>query len=205
MIGIVTKSSRAIIWAALLVWMAGGCVRSIQPILEDGQVITDDRLMGSWIGSDGQTFGEVTATDDHKGYKLKFIDKDGKEADFLVRLGKIGEMIIADCTPSDPIPAASDVYKMQLLPLHSFFIVKQVTPRLVLKTMDPGWLSKYVEAHPDELAAVKADKENTIISAATDDIQAFLLEHANDQGAFSDDVTYVRPGDPTTRPAVTQK
>jgi hypothetical protein len=197
---VASKQSRVMYCVALLLCMAGGCVRSIQPILKDEQVFTDDHFLGSWVSSDGKTSGEVTATDDHKKYNLLYTDEHGKQAKLLVRLGKIGDMTIAESTTDDPAPDASDVYKMHLLPLHCFMVVKSATQaRLVLKAMDSDWFSKYMKAHTTELA-VTGDKDAFLVTASTDDFQAFLIRHAKDDGAYGDDGIFVRPGDPTTRP-----
>jgi hypothetical protein len=66
--------------------------------------------------------------------------------------------------------------------------------------MDPDWLQKYVDAHPAELATYRPDKDTLLITAKTEDFQAFLLRHERDDGAFGDDVAFTRPGDPTTVP-----
>ena len=197
------KQFRAICWIALLVGMAGGCVRSMQPILKDEQVFTNDKWLGDWVSSDGKTSGVVTAADDQKRYKLLYTDEQGKQANLLVRLGKIGDMTIAESTIDDPAPDASDVYKLHLLPLHSFMLVKDSTQqRLVLRLMDSNWLSKYVDAHPTELATLKVTHEDFVVTASTDDFQAFLIRHAKDDGAYGEDGIFVRPGDPTTAPAM---
>jgi hypothetical protein len=78
-------------------------------------------------------------------------------------------------------------------------VVKQMDPhRLVLKLMDPGWMKAYADDHPNELA-VSGDKDSMLVTAKTEDFQAFLLRHAKDDAAFGNDAIFVRPGDPTTR------
>jgi hypothetical protein len=181
--------------------MAGGCVRSVEPILKDEQVITNDQLLGNWVGDDGKTSGVVTAADNQKRYPLVYTDEHGKESNLLIRLGKIGDMTIAESSIGDPAPDAGDAYKMHLLPMYSFMVIKQATPqRLVLKMMSPDWLSKYVDAHPSELATLKVTHEDFVVTASTEAFQAFLIRHAKNDGAFGDDGIFVRPGDPSTRP-----
>lgn len=199
----VLKQAWPIYWAAVLLCLGSGCVRSIQPILKDEQVFNDDRFLGSWVAKDGKTGGVVTATDDHKGYKLLYADENGKQADLLIRLGKVGDLTIAESSIADPAPEGSDAYKLHLLPLHSFMVVDKVEPQLAIKTVDSGWLAKYVAAHPGELATAALDKDNLIISAPTDDFQAFLLRHEKDDGIWTDEGIYVRPGDPSTQPSAT--
>ena len=145
--------NRSAFLTLLFLCLGAGCVRSIQPILSDNQAITDDRLLGSWVSSDGKSFGEVTADGDHKGYKILFTDEDGKKAILLARLGNIGHLTIAQCTvDAQPIHDLGDAYSSHLLPLYSFAIVKQMAPQLVLSSMDSDWLKKYLQANPGELS-----------------------------------------------------
>jgi hypothetical protein len=199
------KQSRAICWIGLMLCLAGGCVRSIQPILKDDQVITDDRLLGSWVSSDGTGHGEITPGDTPKSYKLRYIDdKDGKVSEVLIRVGKVGDMTLAQSTIAGPPTDSGDLYNMHLLPVYCFALIKEMSPtRIVIKMMDDDWLGKYVKAHPDELATTKVDKDSLLITATTDDLQAFLIRHEKDDGAYGDDGLFVRPGDPTTRPTTT--
>jgi hypothetical protein len=197
---IALNMARSIVGTAFLLCLAGGCVRSIQPVLKEDQLISDDHLLGNWVSSNGKSSGIVSAADEHKQYPLLYTDESGKKADLLVRLGKVGDMTIGEVTSAEPNPDASDVYKTYLLPLHSFAIIKKTTPQIVMTSMNDVWLGKYIAAHPTELATAKLDENTILITASTDDLQAFIIRHENDSGAFGDTGTFVRPGDPSTRP-----
>lgn len=180
--------------------LATGCVRTMDPILTDEQVITDDSLIGRWVTKEGDESIEVQPSGKEKMLKVVYSDSKGKKGPFLVRLGKINELMVAEIRPDEPAPDASDVYKAHLLPLYSFFIVQQTTPRLVLSTMSTEWLKKYLEEHPGELQ-VRNPGNELIVTAPTADFQTFLLRHHKDPGAIGEEALFVRPGDATTRPA----
>jgi hypothetical protein len=186
---------------ALLAILSIGCVRSVQPILKDDQVTTDDSLTGRWVDSKGQDSVEVTRSPTDSTYDILYTDKDGKKGLLIGRIGKIGDTLIAEFHPADPAPNATGVYTAHLLPLYSFLIVRQTTPHLVFTTLSPDWMKKYVDDHPNEIATFKPDKDSIVISAGTDELQKFILAHQSDAGALADDAIFVRTGDSTTKPA----
>lgn len=191
--------SRSLLALLLTFGFIGGCVRTIHPILEDGQVIVDNSIAGKWVDQKGKTSADVAQADENKNYKVVYIDEDGKKGVFRARIGKIGEMKVAELTPDDPAPGASDIYKAHLLPLYSFLVIRQTKPQLIVVTMEQSWLSKYLDDHPNELQIAHVDKDNLVVTSSTADFQAFLIHHSKDEGALKQEVTYVRPGDPTTQ------
>jgi hypothetical protein len=189
-------------YAAVLCFLAFfvvGCVRSVQPILKDAQVTTDDSLAGHWVDSEGKDSVDVMRSPIDSTYNILYTEKDGKKAQLIGRLGKIGDLTIAEFHPADPAPDASDIYRAHLLPLYSFLIVQKTGPQLVFTTLAPDWMKKYVDEHPREIDTFKPDKDSIVVTASTDDFQKFLLAHQSDAGAMSDPTTFVRPGDPTSR------
>ena len=192
-----------ILLCVLLSILAGGCVRSIQPVLKDDQLVLDDAVVGTWKPDDEKSLVEIQKPGDDKSYKVLYTDKDGKKGTFMVRLGRIQNLLVAEVRPDDPAPAASDVYKAHLLPVYSFLVIHQTTPDIRFVLMDPEWLEKYLKDHPDELhlsPAGEGGRDGWVITSPTSDIQAFLLRHRNDAKAFGEEARLVRQG-PATAPA----
>jgi hypothetical protein len=184
--------------------LGGGCVRSIQPVLKDEQLITDAHFAGDWVSSDGKQTAHIVQADEHKGYAVRYSDQDGKPGDFAVKLGKVGDITIGQCTVEKLDPQIGDMTKIHLLPVYSFAVIEQTDPHLVFKVLDDKWFGKYIDAHPDEVPTIHmgtGDDEQLLFSGSTDQVQAFILKHVKDDGAFGDDVVFVRPGDPSTQPA----
>jgi len=178
---------------------ACGCVRSIHPVLNDQQVFTDDSLAGTWVTDDGRQRIDVQKPLADKTYAVLYTDGDQKTGSFQVRLGKVGKLTIAEVKPQDPLPQASDVYKAHLLPLYSLLIVSQTAPQLKVATLSQDWLKKYLQGHPNDLQVVDLDKDSLVVTSSTDDMQKFILQHWQDQGALEEPSILVRPGDATTR------
>lgn len=192
------KMSRwSIGWVAcpvLVVLLLGmiGCIQSVEPILKDDQVVKDDHLLGRWNSTDNEKEYIEIAQGEQNAYTAVYHDKEGKTGNFVVRLGKVGGIMLAEATPQPPDLQATDVYKGQLLPLYTFFWVTQLDPELKMRVMSPDWIKKYIEDHKGELR-MSERKDSSIIMSTTDEIQAFILKHRDDKDAFGDEGKFVRP------------
>jgi hypothetical protein len=170
-----------------------GCVRTIQPILRDDQVTTDNAVIGKWISDDGKTKLDIQSSGpDDKSYKLLYTDDKDKTGNFIVRLGKIDTVLLAEIHPAEPLPDASGVYKAHLLSLYSFVVVDQTTPKLVVSSLSMDWLKKYLQNNPTDLETAPVGNDDFIVSATTADFQAFFLKHWKDEGAMGGKETFVR-------------
>src|SRR5207244_2228794 len=83
-----------------------------------------------WVTDDGKQSAEIQPAGEDKTYRLAYTDQDGKKAPLIGRLGKVGELTVAEFHADDPAPDSSDVYKVHLLPLYTFLIVHQPPPNL---------------------------------------------------------------------------
>jgi hypothetical protein len=184
-----------------LLLLAGGCVRTTQPILNDDQLVTDNSVLGKWVTNEGKDSVEIRQRGEEKAYRIVYSDQENKKGVFIARLGKVGNLTVAELSADDPAPDASGAYKSLILPLYTFMVVDQTQPRLVLTSMSLEWLRKYVAAHPNELQVMNASGDSPIVTAPTADFQAFLLRHWKDEGAATQSTTFARPDDPTTRQA----
>jgi hypothetical protein len=185
----------AALLATVILVLLGGCVRSLGPVLKDDQVVTDNAVVGHWAStSDENQFMEISAAAD-KTYSVVYHDKDGKTGNFTLRLGKVGDLTIAEISPAQPdMPDTADVYRAHLQPVYSFYWLTQTKPSLRGRTFKPDWFKQYVAAHPEELKVASAKDDLPLVTAPSDELQAFILRHYKDQDAITDEVTFV----PTT-------
>ncbi|HET6248013.1 MAG TPA: hypothetical protein VFE47_09980 [Tepidisphaeraceae bacterium] len=182
----------ALLVIGLLIF-AGGCVTTTQPILLDNQVVADNTFIGKWATDDARNKVAITAGADEKTYALVYTDDKEKKGSFTARFGKIDTLLVMKLSPADPAPDASDVYKAQLLPLYSFYILDKKTPdQISLRVMKSEWLKKYNSDHPGELAMMTGSPDRMIVTAATADFQAFLKKHVGDEGVFGDPAIFNR-------------
>jgi len=187
---------------AILVFVAGGCVRTIQPILKDDQAVLDNSIVGKWVNEKGKQVCDVQPAHNDNVYTLLYTGKDGKAATFLLRIGKVGDLMIAEIRPAGA-PGPSDARRLYLLPLYTFSVIQQTSPKAVLQVMDADWLKKYLDEHPGELQTANLGHGDFVVTSSTEEFQAFLLRHCKDKGIFGEPAALVRPGDPTTRHAAT--
>jgi hypothetical protein len=192
-------AKRAVLFGLMVIsLLAGGCVRSTHPVLKDEQVNSNDALLGKWVSKDGKVSAELRPGDNNK-YKLSYTNGDGKTGNFLVRFGKIGDVQVAEMSADAFTPDTGDEYKSLLMPLYSMVVIQKTSPDLELTAISVDWLKKYVQAHPDELDVTNPDE--LIVTASTDDFQAFFTRHLKDAGMLGETSVFVHPGDPMTRPA----
>ena len=183
----------------LLSMLAGGCVRSIHPILKDEQVILDGSVVGKWVSANGNESIEVRAPSEDKIHDVIYTEGEGKKSALKVRLGKVGDLTIAEITAADPAPDAGDIYKSHIMRLYSLLIINETKPSLVISTVagKEDWLKKYVAQHPGELQLL----DDSIVTSSTEEFQAFILRHIKDEGFVGDKQTFTRPNDAAVKPA----
>ena len=182
----------------MLSLLAGGCVRTTHPVLKDEQVTSNDSLLGKWVSNDGKVSAELKPGQSNK-YKLSYSNEDGKTGNFIVRFGRIGDADVAEISADAFTPQTGDEYKSLLMPMYMMIVIQKTAPDLELTTMSVDWLKKYTQSHPDELEVTTPD--DAIVTSSTDDFQSFFITHLKDAGMLNDTTKFVRPGDPTTRPA----
>jgi hypothetical protein len=183
----------------LVSFLAGGCVRSANPVLKDDQVVSNDGLLGKWVSPDGKVSAELKAGDNNQ-YKLTYTNEKGETSPFLVRFGKLGDTMVAEVKADAFTSQSNGEYKSLLMPLYMMVVVEKTSPQLVLSSVSADWLKKYVQANPDELDVTHVGDQDLIVNSSTEEFQAFVLRHIKDHGMLSDDSIFVHPGDPSTQP-----
>jgi hypothetical protein len=169
-----------------LLFLLAGCVKSLHPLYTEQDVIFDEKLVGCWSeysSDEAWCFSRKGET----GYQLVYSDRSGKSGRFVARLFRINEQVFMDLYPSLSSEEfnQNDFFKLHLLPVHTFAHVKQIGPTLQMRFPDPEWLRKLVEKNPETLRHEKVERE-IIVTATTNEMQAFWLKHLDTEGAFGD-------------------
>lgn len=169
-----------------LLALAGGCVPSLNPLYTEQDLVFDPALVGVW-GDDNKMAGSKESwaftKAGEKEYRAVYTDNDGNPGEFVAHLAKIEGRLFLDLYPEAPDLKENDFYKMHLIPVHTFLLVSQIGPTLKMAVMDPDWMKKYLEEHPDALPHQLRDKA-VILTASTEELQAFVLAHLKDEDMF---------------------
>jgi hypothetical protein len=126
---------------------------------------------------------------------ISFADPDGNSGSLLGRLVGIGDYLFLDLYP--PEREDSGYAYMLTLDTHAFALVVQTEPDLIVRDMDDEWLRHYVEDNPgalsyDDIEGVYIDCSTRVTTASTEELQVFMIEHVDTEGAYSDPTVFHR-------------
>jgi hypothetical protein len=205
--------------AAILV----GCVpvMSLHPLYTEKDIIFEEKLLGTWVDDSNDTVWEFQRVVDESekaiefkrpdrpenAYKLLFHDnKDGTKGSFFAHLVKLENKLFLDVYPSQLPYVPKDpnegwLYNIFfLVPVHTFIRVDSIDPQLGMMLTDDDGMKKLLAEDPNAVKYELTD-DNLILTASTQELQAFVLKYADDSRVFSNEIVLSRkkvqdPNDP---------
>ena len=194
-------SPRKIALAALsligLLFLAGCVVTSVYPYYTAKDVVFEPELAGRWADPDksdkpGATneFWEFARAGTNVSYVLTIPDGDKRTA-FQAHLFQLKPWTFLDAVPVEKHD--------DFVPPHYLLKVAQVEPSLKMAALDYKWLGDLLEKHPSALRHIWVDATpgtprsgRLVITADTAELQKFIVKHAADTNAFSEDMNLRR-------------
>ncbi len=173
------KTSTFLVLAALCLLV--GCVRSLNPIGSEEDLIFDPTLVGVWAEEDSKEVYVVTSNGDH-GYTLVHTDEDCERGTFEMYLAQVEKTKFLVIAPAEPDLYANDFYTSLLISAYLFVRVENDGPEAIIWVMDTEWLKKYLEENPRAIE----HSEGSLLTASTEKVRAFFLEHLETPGAFGE-------------------
>ena len=164
-----------------------GCIPSLNPLYTEKDLVFDAALVGSWGEKDSADLWTFEK-EDSQSYKLTISDQ-GKTSPFTAHLVRLGQHRFLDLYPAkgglDDFKGV-DFYKIALIRGHLIFKVTQIEPTLRLSFLDPDWFKKLLEKNPQALAHQQTSDDQGLITASTAELQKFMVDNVNTEGAWSD-------------------
>ena len=185
-------------WSALaLACLLAGCapVISLNPLFDESkkESIFFESLVGEWkvqprsnsSQSDAQGRWIFRRTEDGKGYDVSSFEID-KEGSFrsIVHVLKLGDFLFIDVGPTEQDSDKTPNVPYPMVTGHAIGRIWVERDSLRIQLLDEAWVSKQVKAGTFELAHADVE-ERTILTATTEQLRKFALEHAEDKDAFS--------------------
>lgn len=167
------KRTTLFIWLGIAI--AAGCVPTLQPVYTEKDLVFEPALVGYWKQQDSTATWDFSKSGD-KAYDLVYTDQEGRTGRFTARLANIGGLQFLDLFPVKEDVAANEFYKFHLMPIHTAYVVRQTGPHPKLAGFDLGWLDTFLTEQPGALQHTTYNGQR-LITATTDELQAFLLEH----------------------------
>ncbi len=144
-----------------------GCFEmpSVYPLYTDQTTVAEPRLLGAWQSKDGKDQIFVKLVGD-RDYRLTHINDDGEASLWRLRAVKIGETSVADMVK---------ITEDASIPAHHFLALSFQGGLLKAWYLDSSALRE--RAVKEDLAYVHGDKKETVLTARTESIVAFLQKN----------------------------
>ncbi len=163
--------------------MLTGCVRSLNPLYTEQDLIYDNSLVGVWIDKEtGETWAFSNAG--KLEYKLLHTEDDGRSGEFSARLVKIEDKTFLDIAPVKTGFSQSDFYQSHFLPTHTFAHIMRKDSTVQIAMLEPRWLKDLLDDNPEAIRHEKINGE-IVLAASPKETQKFLLANLNVREAFS--------------------
>lgn len=192
----------SIVMILIAMMIATSCiVPSLQPLYTPETIVAEPEILGTWIDS-GDEVNYTFSAGEENSYRLDCVDSQDVKSAFKCYIVELRGQKFIDMYPISMEESCPGYAPWHLMPVHSFYWIKQLTPALTVSTLDLGWLRKYTQAHPGEIGVSSYpmdDDEEPIFTATTEQLQKFLRDNVETPGAFEAEVILT----PTKLPAPT--
>ncbi len=189
----------------LLAALLGGCVpvMSLHSLYTKENVVFEEKLLGTWVNDPNspEAIWEFKRFDDpNNAYKLIFSDKDGHKGSFVAHMVKLENSLFLDVFPDefpcDPDP--NDPNKVEwpynslfLIPAHTFIKIDSIGPQLKMRLTDDDKMAELLKEDPNAVKHMLIE-DRLILTASTEELQAFVLKYADDSRVFPDEIVLNR-------------
>lgn len=152
-----------------------GCLPSLHPLYNDKTLIFREELIGKWM-VDEDAFWQFRRAEE-KEYELRIYGAEDELGRFSAHLIEIEGSMFLDLFPdTEPLENLDDIYKMHILPVHTFMKVDRISPNLQLRMVDYEKMAEMLENDPNSLKHEIVD-DRIVLTANTEELQSFLIEH----------------------------
>jgi hypothetical protein len=201
----------------LLAGILSGClpVMSLHPLFTEKDLAFDEKLLGTWVNDPNSkkppdTWDFKRADANENAYKFTFTDNEGKKGLFVAHLVKLENRLFLDVYPSEPPWDEKDPNKVEwtyntlfYIPAHTFIKINSIEPQLKMQVTDDEKMEELLKADPNAvkhvlLAPEPYDKplehvlapepyDKPVLTASTEQLQAFVLKYADDSRVFTEE------------------
>ena len=174
--------------AGLFLATSCGPPLSVFPLFTEETLVSAPELIGDWAG-DPDVSLKISQVDGKKTLRASWHEENECPAEFEIHAVRLGDRLFWDWTPSEhqSHETDNDVLEYHTLPLHSFARVDVEGDRLRVAVMDYDWLTKQIESGKVKLDHVMLDGKIPLLTASTEDLQAFFAENAGNPDAFPEE------------------
>jgi hypothetical protein len=178
----------------LVILALTGCgFGSLNPLIPDDAAHFDERLLGTWTSSDGES--AVITSGDSASYEIDFKDEDGLSGRFDGRMGTIGNHTVLAVIPDKSLLQMSEVYLGLLMPMHNLLVLDSLGTGLRFRGIVADSLQALLRRAPSTVAHVVIN-DTVVFTATTDALRSFLAEFIERPGVLGGEWMFEKASDP---------
>lgn len=159
----------------IVLTLVAGCVPTLNPAFTQKDLIHDPSLVGTWSAPNSAEMWKFEYLGNQQ-YRLTYTNKEGETGRFLAHLADVKGVRFLDLFPEETDNGKVAFYKFHLVPIHTVYRLKTTDQGLRLAGIDYAWLDRHLKSHPDAIQHGKFHGRR-LITASTEELQAFLVEH----------------------------
>ncbi|MGE5296239.1 MAG: hypothetical protein ACM3VT_15565 [Solirubrobacterales bacterium] len=200
----------------LLAILLAGCVPvvSLHPLFTKENIVFDEKLVGTWVKdvNNPEVTWEFSRMDESaavgllepwkeqitKFYRLNITDEENHKGSFAACMVKLGDQLFLDVFADRFPEGGQDIEKMTLaynafffVPVHTFIKVNAIGDQLTIRITDDDRFKEIVQAEPTVVKHEIMD-DRPVLTASTEELQAFVTKFAADERLFPNDLTLQR-------------
>lgn len=165
--------------------LAGCYVQSVHPLYSDRTSLFDPALLGTWVAEEDDEF-VFTLEDTTRGVYTLICDESGATARFQAVLAEIDGVRFMDLFPEEP-SNDNGFYRDHLMRVHSVLKLERMADTLSVSDFDAEWLSTMAADKKLTIPHVSLDGA-VLLTASTEELQAFVRKYAKTPEAFSEPI-----------------
>jgi|WetSurMetagenome_2_1015567.scaffolds.fasta_scaffold76323_1 hypothetical protein len=152
-----------------------GCpARSFSPLFTAKDLVSVPAIVGTWVDHKGETFTFQRATDN--SYNVVWWDQKNTGV-YKVQIGMLGKSLFLDSYPGQDNPDYAMIHT------HLISRISLDGDSLHIASLEGDWLKHMIESAKLTMPHVVRDGD-ILLTASTEELQAFVLRYAEDTGAF---------------------
>jgi hypothetical protein len=155
-------------FAFLQAALSGCLVLSLQPAYDDGSVVFDEALVGTWVNTEDETVAAIERGE-WRSYKVKYTDRFSTRAFHgnVARLDTETWLDLTEVRGQDDGPL--------LLPVHGIFRIRVANDTLTVSPLDYNWFARATERKTlGRLLTTLDARRNVVIVSPTAALRRWL-------------------------------
>ncbi len=172
--------------------MTGCLPQTLFPLYSEETLAFEPLLLGIWEEGDDEQWTFSAA--DPQSFHLQIRDDEGLTGEFDVHMVDLEGALFLDLEPGEPSEDWADMYELNFIPVHTFIRIDITHEALTMAVMNLDWLRDHLEENPSALEHKMLGKDQVLVTAQTPELQAFVLEHLDTEGAFEEPEVLERRG-----------